>query len=206
MLALLTLIEHRELHHHFKNCFYFDILISYLPSKNFSIGKLAKMSLAVLHRYLDKTRAEKYLQLSKKDVTIVFKILSKCELSEDEKSEFWHLISEDGLAVMLKYFCCVQTNCDIIIQQNGLSILMDLLNNSTDVDFVEALLLLLWKLASSCLNDPNKSLPIIDKLQQLKYGDIKEELNTLVNCVCYAFNGCIPEGKYCVHNLINTSS
>lgn len=200
MLALLTLIEHREFHHHFKNCFYSDILISYLPSKNFSIGKLAKMSLALLHRHLDKTQADKYLQLSTKDVAIVFKILSKCELSEDEKSEFWHLISGDGLAVMLKYFCCVQKNCDIIIEQNGLSILMDLFNSSTDADFVEALLLLLWKLASSCLNDPNKSLPIVDKLRLLKCGDIKKELNTLVNCACYAFNGCIPEGRYCIHN------
>lgn len=197
MLALLPLIEDREFHYHFRSCRYSDILISnYLPSKNFFIEKMARMCLAFLHRHLNDARAKKHLQLSKQDVTIVFKIIAGKDLTEKEKSEFWHFLSGDGLASMLKCFCRVQTNRDAIIEHNGLHILLECLENSKgDDEEIEKYLLLLWKLSSSC--DDNRHL-VIEKLQLLLKSreGMKEELQTLAKCVCHAYKNVTPESKY----------
>jgi len=195
MLAILQLTKHKEFRHHFKNCNYTDILISYLPSQNFSIGKLAKVSLAFLHRHLDKAKADKYLCLSARDVTIIFKILSKHKLTEEEKKEFWGLFSCNGLLVMLKNFCYVQKNCDIIIQQNVFSILANLIDVVDEDDVLKAILLFLWKLASSCHSNLGMASPVIDKLQQLDWSN-KKKLKSLFICVCFAFQENAPESMY----------
>ena len=192
MLALLPLTEHKEFRRHFKYCNYTDILISYLPSQNFSIGKLAKVSLSFLHRHLDKAKAEKYLKLSARDVTIILKVLSNQELTEKEKKEFWGLFSHDGLIIMLKNFCHIHKNSEIIIQQNVFDVVTNLISNAGDNDTLEAILLLLWKLAFSCHRDLSKASAVIDKLQQLDWSN-KKELKPLFTCVGYALEKNVPE-------------
>ena len=191
MLAILSLIEHKKFRHHFKYCNYTDILISYLPSQNFSIGKLAKVSLALLHRHIDKAKAEKYLQLSVRDVTIIFKKLSKQELT-DEEMKFWGLFSCGALVSILKNFCCLQKNCEVIIQQNVFNILADLISPDADDETLEAVILLLWKLALSCHSDLRNASPVIDKLQLLDWSD-KQELKSLFTCACHAFKENLTE-------------
>ena len=192
MLAILLLTQHKEFRRHFKYCNYTDILISYLPSQNFSIGKLAKVSLSFLHRHLDKAKAEKYLTLSARDVRIILKLLSNQELTEEEKKEFWGPFSHDGLIIMLQNFCHLQKNSDLVVQQNIFDILANLIGDAGDNDTLEAILLFLWKLASSCHGDLSKAFAVIDKLQKLDWTD-KKELKSLFTCACYALEKSIPE-------------
>ena len=58
-------------------------------------------------------------------------------------------------------------------------------------------MLLLWKLASSCHNNLSKVSPVIEKLvqKQLNWND-KQELKSLLTCVCYAFKKSTPESTY----------
>ena len=192
MLAILPLTRHKEFRRHFKYCNYTDILISYLPSQNFSIGKLAKVSLSFLHRHLDKAKAEKYLSLSARDVRIILKLLSNQELTEEEKKEFWGLFSHDGLIIMLQNFCHLQKNSDTVVQQNVFEILANLVGDADDNDTLEAILLFLWKLASSYHRDLSKAFAVIDKLQKLDWSD-KKELHSLFTCACYALEKSLPE-------------
>lgn len=194
MLAMLPLTEHKEFRRHLKYCNYTDILISFLPSQNFSIGKLAKVSLSFLHRHLDKTKADKYLCLAARDVMVILKVLDNQVLTEEEKKEFWGLFSHAGLVIMLQNFCHLQKNCNIIIQQNIFDTLAHLVSDADD-NMIKAIMLLLWKLASSCHSDLSKATPVIEKLKQLDWND-KQELKSLLTCVCYAFKKSSPESTY----------
>lgn len=197
MLVMLTVIQQQELHHYFKNCHYADLLISYLPSKNFSIGKLAKISLAFLYRQLDPVQATEHLHLSSKDASIILKILSDHELTEDEKTEFWHYFSPDGLTGALKGFCFLKANCDSFLKQGGLHALGSLLD-STDTDVQEATLVLLWQLAStsrSAILQPSEQRALVDKIQRLAVGE-ECDLQTLAVCVPLCSVDTLPEGTY----------
>lgn len=89
---MLTLIQERELEHYFTNCCYTDVLANYALSNNFSIGKLAKISLAILYRHLDHNQAAKYLNLTPSDISIIIKVLFNQTLSKSDEEESWHIL------------------------------------------------------------------------------------------------------------------
>ena len=62
---------------------------------------------------------------------------------------------------MLQNFCHLQKNCNVIVQQNIFDTLAHLVSDADDSDLIEAIMLLLWKLASSCHNDLSKASPVI---------------------------------------------
>lgn len=167
MYVMLTLIQEKELCHYFTNCCYTDVLINYVPSKNFSIGKLAKISLAILCRHLDHDQATKNLNLTPSDIGIILKVLSNQTLSEYEEEESWHILSKDGLVYALNGFCSLTPNCMEFVKQGGLSVLSTILKSS-DTEEQEASLLLLWRL--SCCLGPGMATDtdgLVEKISQI---------------------------------------
>ena len=193
MFVLHTLIEQKDLRHHFKNCNYTDILITFLQAKNFSIAKLARISTAILHRQLDRSTAEKHLTLSTQDMKIILKILSDTVLSEDETMEFWHFFSKGGLISSLKNFCSVSSNCDTIVNCNGVQLVANLLQTN-DADLQEATLSLLWQLSSSCQDINVKDSCDLDCLQELTCSE-NEDVNRLATCLLACLNQHFPNGE-----------
>lgn len=199
MLTLLPIISQQDLRHHFKKCYYSEVLVMYLPSKNFYIGKLAKISLVVLHRQLDRSVIDKYLHLTAEDVRIILKALSGEKLTENEKTQSWDLLTKDGLVTMLANFCCLLDNCYEIFKQQGLKIVCGLFDND-DNELSEAILLFLWKLKSLCPEEvewQRELSKIIDWTKKLM-GDsnIEEDLRKFATSVYHSFADCLPEGKY----------
>ena len=194
MFVLLTLIEQKDLRHHFKSCNYTDILISYLHTKNFSIAKLARISTAMLHRQLDHSIAEKHLALSTRDVKIILKILSDAVLSEDENKEFWHYFSKSGLIDSLKNFSCLPSNSETIVKSDGVQVVRHLLQKN-DTDLQEATLRLLWQLNYSCHDVSIKGSCDLDCLQELTNSE-NEDVKCLATCLLTCFSNCLPDGEY----------
>ena len=205
MYVMLTLIQDQELHHYFSNCHYTDVLITYIPSKNFSIGKLAKISLSILSRDLDHNQAARSLRLTSSDVSIILKVLSSEALSEEEEKESWHILSKDGLVLALRGFCSLESNCAELIKQGGLSVLSAILEGS-DAEEHEATLLLLWQLSrhlgSGVVESGDHGLVdrIVDLVRCLPVGEDSGDLSALKVCLPYCLLHALPEGKISVHS------
>ena len=197
MYVMLTLIQEKELHHYFSNCCYTDVLITYVPSKNFSIGKLAKISLSILYRHLDHNQAAKSLSLTQSDISIILKVLSNQSLSEDEKKESWHILSKDGLILALKGFCSLKANCIEFIKQGGLGILSTILDG-TDAEEHEVTLLLLWQLSYHFGSEMKKMVEgsdnLVDKIRCLS-SEEGSDLCDLKVCLPYSLLHTLPKGK-----------
>jgi len=206
MLTLLPIISQQDLRHHFKKCYYSEVLVMYLPSKNFYIGKLAKISLVVLHRQLDRSMIDKHLHLTAEDVRIILKALSGEKLTENEITQSWDLLTKDGLVTMLANFCCLLDNCYEIFKQQGLKIVCDLFDTD-DNELVEAILLFLWKLKSMCLEQvktQSELSKIVDWTKKLMDdNNIEEDLQKFAASVHYSFADCLPESKYRI-TIINS--
>lgn len=195
MFVMLTLIEQEELRHYFRNCCYTEILLSYTPSNNFSIGKLAKISLAILYQHLDKDTAKKQLSLSSRDIDIILKILSDQTLSEDEEMECWHFLSKDGLILSLKGFCSIESNCINFVKQGGVGVLNTVLDCKNE-DSLKGTLILLWEISyryGPKIVEKTKSFDFVEKIRLLpeENGDL---LNLKV-CLQYSLFHKLPEGK-----------
>ena len=93
---------------------------------------------------------------------------------------------------MLQNFCHLQKNSDIVVQQIVFDILANLVGDADVNDTLEAILLFLWKLASSCHRDLSKAFAVVNELQKLDWSD-KKELKSLFTCACYALEKSLPE-------------
>lgn len=203
MYVMLTLIQEKDLRHYFTNCCYTDVLINYVPSKNFSIGKLAKISLSILHRHLDHDQAAKNLNLTPSDIGIILKVLSNQTLSEDEEGESWHILSKDGLVLALNGFCSLTSNCVEFVKQGGPDVLSTILDSSDDTEEQEATLLLLWQL--SCHLGPGMATDasgLVDKIRQISAED-GSDLCALKASVPVCLLRAIPSSKLIVGIVAN---
>lgn len=198
--VMLILIQEKELHHYFSNCCYTDVLINYVPSKNFSIGKLAKLSLSILCQQLDHNQVVNNLGLSQFDISIILKILSNQMLSEDEEKEDWGFLCKNRLVLALKGFCLLKANCMEFIKQGGLGVLSTILDSS-DVNDQKATLLLLWQLSYNFRPEMvEDSDNLVDKAHHL-FADKGSDLGALKVSLPYCLRNTIPKGKLFVGSV-----
>lgn len=191
MYVMLTLIQKKELRHYFHNCCYTDVLITYVSSKNYSIGKLAKLSLSFLSRHLDHDQVAKNLGLTSSDVDTILKVLSEQELPEEER-EGWGFLSKNRLILALKGFCSLDANGVKLVKQGGLDVLSNILSDTDDND-QRATLLLLWQLSRH-----SETVDAADNLCN-KIGHISadegSDLCTLKTSLPYCLLRTLPKGK-----------
>lgn len=201
---MLTLIDMKELRHYFQNCCYTDVLIPYVTSKNFSIGKISKISLAILYRQLHSTQAMNCLKLTQEDIFIILKVLSNQAISEEERRQCWNSLSKDGLILALKGFCSLKENSAEFVRQGGLNVLNCILDGDEDSD-KEATLLLLWQLShylgAEMVENVEIGKELVDKICNLSVvakGDEEENENDLLSLkisLPYCLLRSLPQGK-----------
>ena len=204
MHVMLTLIQEKELCHYFSNCCYTDVLTSYVPSKNFSVGKLAKLSLSTLCRHLDHDQAAKSLSLTQLDVSIILKLLSNETLSENEAKEGWGVLSRKSFVIALKGFCSLKANCVEFVKQEGLGVLGTILD-SPDTDDLKDTLLLLWQLSycfgpeiTKTIEDSGDLVHKIGCLSTYEGSDLYALKVSLPYCLLHA----LPKGKLSYHVVL----
>ena len=204
MYVMLTLIDVKEVRHYISNCCYAEVLISYVPSKNFSIGKLAKIALAILYQQVDHNQAAECLTLTEADIATILKILSSESLSDKEQSEHWDVLSKSGLILALKGFCSLQANTAQFVRQGGLAAISTVLD-SEEADNQENALLLLWQLSHfmgpQMFNSSADEEDLVKKVQGLSVAFEEEDTNkqddwlALRTSLPYCLTRTLPESK-----------